>query len=101
MIIREKYTPLANAIRQHGRGTEVDILPVVMSRNGTPHSSTITSLTSLIILRTDPLDEFISKTRLGTSCILAQLHSHTVQWMHHLLLIYRIKSRATTRRTST
>jgi hypothetical protein len=35
-----------------------------MSRTGTPHSSTITSLTSLLTLRTDPPDKLISKARL-------------------------------------
>jgi hypothetical protein len=53
-MTREKYTPLANAIRQHWRGNEVDILPIVMSRTGAPHSSTITSLTSLLTIRIDP-----------------------------------------------
>jgi hypothetical protein len=71
-----------------------------MSRTGTPHSSTITSLTSLLTARTDPPDKLISKARLDTSRILEQLHTHNVQWLHHLLLIYRIKSRTTSRRTS-
>jgi hypothetical protein len=97
-MIRNKYTPLANAIRQHWPGTKVDILPIVMSRTGTPHTSTMDSLTSLLTLRTDPPDKLISKDRLDTTHILAQLHLHTVQWLHHLLLIYRIKSRTTTRR---
>jgi hypothetical protein len=52
--------PLANAIRQHWLGAAVDILPIVMSRTGTPHSSTITRLTSLLTLRTDPHDKLIS-----------------------------------------
>jgi hypothetical protein len=97
-MIRNKYTPLANAIRQHWPGAEVDILPVVMSRTGTPHTSTMDSLTSLLTLRTDPPDKLISKACLDTARILAQLYLHTVQWLHHLLLIYRIKSRTTTRR---
>jgi hypothetical protein len=79
-------------------GTEVDILPIVMSRTGTPHSSTITSITSLLTPRTDPPDKLISKARLDTSRILAQLHTHSVQWLHHLLLVYRIKLRKTSRR---
>jgi hypothetical protein len=99
-MIRAKYTPLANAIRQHWPCTEVDILPIVMSRTGTPHSSTITSITSFLTLRTDPPDKLVSKARLDTSRIIAQLHTHIVQWLHHLLLIYRIKSRTTTRRAS-
>ena len=99
-LIRAKYTPLANAIRSHWPGTLVDILPIIMSRTGTPHSSTITSLTSLLTARTDPLDKLISKARLDTSRILAQLHTHSVQWLHHLLLISCIKSRTTSRRTS-
>jgi hypothetical protein len=99
--IRAKYTPLANAIRQHWPDTAVDILSIVMNRTGTPHSSTITSLTSLLTLRTDPLDKLISKARLDTSRIIAQLHTHTVQWLHHLLLNYRTKSRTTTRRAPT
>jgi hypothetical protein len=69
-----------------------------MSRTGTPHSSTITSHTSLFTLRPDPLDKLISKARLYTSRIISQLHTHTVQWLHHLLLVYRIKSRTTFRR---
>jgi hypothetical protein len=56
-------------------GTEVDILPIVMSRTGKPHSSTITSLTSLLTLRTGPLDKLISKARLDTSRIIAQLRT--------------------------
>ena len=96
----DKYTPLANAIRSHWPCTVVDILPIVMSRTGTPYSSTIMSLTSLLTARTDPPDKLISKARLDTSRILAQLHTHTVQWLHHLLLIYRIKSRTTSRRAS-
>jgi hypothetical protein len=55
-----------------------------MSRTGTPHSSTIESLTSLLILRTDPSNKLISKARLDTSRILTQLYTHTVQWLHHL-----------------
>jgi hypothetical protein len=72
-----------------------------MSRTGTPHSSAITSLTSLLTLRSDPLSKLVSKARLGTSRILAQLHTHTVQWLHQILLMYRIKSCETTRRVST
>jgi hypothetical protein len=79
--------PLTNAIRQHLPGTEVIILPIVMSRTGTPHASTIANLTSLLTLRTDPPYKLISKTRIDTSRILAQLHLQTVQWLHHLLLI--------------
>jgi hypothetical protein len=92
-MIRDKYTPLAHAIRQHWLGTEVDILPKVMGLTGTPHTSTIKGLTSLLTLRANPLEKPISKTRLDTTHILAQLHLHIVQWLHHLLLIYRIKSR--------
>jgi hypothetical protein len=58
-LIRDKYIPLANATRRHWPCTEVDILPIVMSRTGTPHTSTITSLTSLLTLRTDPHDKLI------------------------------------------
>jgi hypothetical protein len=100
-MIRAKYTPLANVIRSHWPSTEVDILPIVMSGTGTPHSSTITSFTSLLTLRTDPHDKLISKARLDTPRIIAQLHTHTVQWLHHLLLIYRTKSRTATSRAST
>jgi hypothetical protein len=78
-LIRAKNTPLANAIRHHWLGTDVDILSIVMSPTGTPPSSTITSLTSLFTLRTDPPDKLISKARLDTSRILAQIHTHTVQ----------------------
>jgi hypothetical protein len=63
-MIRDKYSPLTNAIHMHWPCTEVDILPIVMSHTGTPHSSTITSRTSLLTLRIDPHDKFISKTRL-------------------------------------
>jgi hypothetical protein len=98
-MIRDKYIPLANAIRQQWRGIEVDILPIVMSRTGTPHTSTIASLTSLPTLRTDPLDKLISTTRLDISRILAQLHLNTVEWLYHLLDIYRIKFRTATLRT--
>jgi catalase (peroxidase I) len=73
-----KYTPLVNAIRSQWPRTEVDILPIVMSRTGTPQSSTITSLTALLTLRTDPPYKLISKARLDTSRILAQLHTHIV-----------------------
>jgi hypothetical protein len=100
-LIRDKYTSLANAIRSEWLGTQVDILPIVMSRTSTPHSFTITSLTSLLTLRTVPPDKLISKARLNTTRIFAQLHTHTVQWLQHLVLIYRIKSRTTTRRAST
>jgi hypothetical protein len=72
-----------------------------MSRTGTPQSSTFTSLTSHLTLRTDPPDKLISKARLDTSRIIAQLHTHIVQWLHHLLLTYRIKSRTITARAST
>jgi hypothetical protein len=64
-----------------------------MSRTGTPHTSTISSLTSLLTLRADPPYKLVSKTRLDTTRILAQLHLHIVQELHHLLLIYRIKYR--------
>jgi hypothetical protein len=100
-LIRAKYTPLANATRQQWPGTEVGILPIVTSRTGTPHSSTITtSLTSPLTLRTEPPDKLISKARLDTSRIIAQLATHTVQWLYHLLLVYHIKSRTTTRRAT-
>jgi hypothetical protein len=97
-MIRDKYTSLANAIRQHWPGTGVDILPIVTSRTGTPHTSAIASMPSLLTLRIDLPDKLISKTKLDISCIIVQLHLHTVQWLHHIL-IYRIKSRITTRRT--
>jgi hypothetical protein len=99
-LIRNINTPFANAIRQYWPGTEVNILPIVMSCIGTPHNSTITSLTSLLTLFTHPPDKLVSKTRLDSTRILTQLHLHIVQWLHHLLLIYRIKSRTTTRCTS-
>jgi hypothetical protein len=95
----QQIHPLANAFCRHCPGTEVDILPIVVSRTGTPPTSTIASLTSLLTLRTDPPNKLISKTQLDIPRILAQLHLHIVQWLHHLLLIYRIKSRPTTRRT--
>jgi hypothetical protein len=69
-LIRAKYTPLANSIPQHWPGTEVDILLIVMSRTCTPQTSTITRLTSLLTLRTDPHDKVVSKTRLDTTRIL-------------------------------
>jgi hypothetical protein len=78
-LIRAKYTPLADAIRSQWQGTDVDILPTVMSRTGTPHSSTIASLTYVLTLRTDSPDKLISKIRLVTYRILAHLHTHTVQ----------------------
>jgi hypothetical protein len=80
-------------------GTEVDILPIVMSRTSTPHTSTITILISLLTLRNEPPDKLISKTRLNTTRILIRLHLDIVQWLHHLFLIHRIKYRTTTRRT--
>jgi hypothetical protein len=98
-MICDKYTPFANAIRQHRPVIEVDILPIVMIGTGTPHTYTIPYLTSLLTLCTDPPDKLISKTRLDASHIKAQLHIHTIQWLHNILLIYRIKSRTTTRRT--
>jgi hypothetical protein len=60
-MIRDIYTPLANAIQRQWLCTDVDILPIVMSRTCTPHTSTITSLASLLTLRIDPLDKLISK----------------------------------------
>jgi hypothetical protein len=66
-----------------------------------PHISTIANLTSLLTFRTEPPNKIISKARLDTARILTQLHFHNIQWLHHLLLIYRIKSRTTTRRNST
>jgi hypothetical protein len=60
-LIRDKYTPLANAIRSHWPCAEVDILSIVMSCTGTHHSCTITSLTSLLTVRTGPPDKLISK----------------------------------------
>jgi hypothetical protein len=72
-----------------------------MSRTGTPHPPPRTCLTSLLTLRTDPPYKLVLKTRLDTTRILSQLHLHIVQWLHYLLLIYRIKSRTTIRRTST
>jgi hypothetical protein len=63
-FIRDKYTPPANVIRHRWPGTEVDILPIVMSHTCTPHTSTITSLTSLLTLRTNPPNKLVSKTRL-------------------------------------
>jgi hypothetical protein len=100
-MIRNKYTPLANAIRRHLPCIAVDILPIVISRKGTPHTSTIINLTSLLNLRNNPLDKLVSKTRIDTTRILSHLYLHAAQWMHHLLLIYRINSRTTTRHSST
>jgi hypothetical protein len=71
-----------------------------MSRTCTPHTSTVTNLTSILTLRTDPHDK-VSKTRLDATRILSKLHLQIVQWLHSLLLIYRIQPRTTTRRTST
>jgi hypothetical protein len=70
-LVRDKYTPMASALRAHWPGTDIDILPIVMSHTGTPHTSTITSLTSLLILRTDPPDKLISQTRLDNTRILS------------------------------
>jgi hypothetical protein len=78
----------------------LDILHIVKSVTGTPHSSTITSLTSLLTARTDPPYKLISKARLDTPRILEQLLTHTVQWLHHLLLIHRTEFRTTYRRAS-
>jgi hypothetical protein len=101
-----EFARMPDGIQPHllvvgARNHVVDILPIITSRTCTPHSSTITSLTSLLTLRTRPHDKLISRTRMDTTRLLAQLHLHTVQWLHNLLLVYRIKSRTTTRRTST
>jgi hypothetical protein len=100
-LIGEKCTPFANAIQHHWPGTIVDILFKVLSRRGTLHTFTKISLTSVLTLRTDPPDRLVLKTRIHSTRILSQLHMHNFQWLYHLLLIYRIKSRTTTRRTST
>jgi hypothetical protein len=99
-LIRDKYnTPPANALLSHWSCTNIDILPIVMSRTGTLHTSTIISLTALLTLRTDPPDKPISKARLDTTRILSQIHLHTVEWLRHLF-IYRLKSRTSTHRSS-
>jgi hypothetical protein len=66
--------PLANAIRCHWPGTKVDILPIVISRTGTPHTSTIASLTSLLTLRLIPLT---NSSRKHDSTHPASLHNST------------------------
>jgi hypothetical protein len=57
-LIIAKWTPLANALSPHWFGTKVDIIPIVMSRIGTPHTLThrYTHVTSLINPRTDQPD---------------------------------------------
>jgi hypothetical protein len=90
-LITEKCTPLANAFRSKWPCTHVDIVPTVMSRTGTPHSLTHTNITTLINPGTDPLDKPSNTPTRDTTCILSRLHIHTVQWLHHLLRIYRIK----------
>jgi hypothetical protein len=90
-----------NSVPGSGGSNPLHAIPCVHGLTCTPHSSTIiTGLTSLLTLRTDPPDKLISKARLDTSRIIAHLHTHTVQWLHHLLLVYRIKSRTTTRRAN-
>jgi hypothetical protein len=69
-----------------------------MSRTFSPNSSSITSFTSLLTLRNDPPDKLISKTRLELACMLSHPHLHDDQWLHHLLLIYRLKLRTASRR---
>jgi hypothetical protein len=70
-LIPNKYAPLANARRHRWLSIGVDILPIVISRTGTPHIYMIVSRTSLITLRTDPRDKMIAKARLETTRILS------------------------------
>jgi hypothetical protein len=79
---------------------KIDILPIVMSRTGTTRTSTITSFTSLLTLRTGHSYKLIYETHLDKRGILSQLHLHTVQWLRHLILIYHFESRTTSRRSS-
>jgi hypothetical protein len=88
----EKCTPLANALHSQWRGTHVDVVPIVMSRTGIPHSLTHTNITTLISPRTDPPDKPSNTPTQDTTRIISRLHIHYVQWLHHLLRIYRIKS---------
>jgi hypothetical protein len=73
-MIRDKYIPIAYAIRHHWPGTTVDILPMNTSRKGAPYTFTIANLTSLLTLRTDPPNNLRTKGRLDTARILTQLH---------------------------
>jgi hypothetical protein len=78
---------------------KIDILAIVMSRTGTPRTSNITSVTSLLTLRTYYPYKLISETHLHTRGILSHLHLRTLQWLRHLILIYHFKSRTTSRRS--
>jgi hypothetical protein len=65
---------MTSALCKHWYSTEIDILPIVTSRTGTPHTSTIsTCLTSLLTLCTYPPDKLISETRLDTTRIVSLL----------------------------
>jgi hypothetical protein len=79
--INTKYNQLTNALPHHWPGSEINILPMVMTRTGTPHTSTIAILTSLITLRRDPTDKIISKARPETTRILSHFHLHIVKWL--------------------
>jgi hypothetical protein len=63
-----------------------------MSRTGTSHALTIAIIMSLIFLRTDPPDKVMVKSRIEATRILSQLHLQSVQWLHHLYLINRLKT---------
>jgi hypothetical protein len=77
--------PLANAIRHQWTSTDVDILPIVMSRTGIPHSSTITRLTSLLTLRTNPLT---NSSRTHDSTHHASLHNSTRTLSNGCIICY-------------
>jgi hypothetical protein len=63
-----------------------------MSRKGTTHTLTHTSITLLIIPRIQPYDKPSQTPTPNTTRISSPAYTYIVQWLHHLLRIYKINS---------
>ena len=96
------YTPLKDKILQHGAWTsDIDIIPIVISRTGSFSKKTLAQLSQLISFKDKPPDELTYKELpRAAQDIAMQLHTHAQSW---LTLMSRVSSQTLTPppRTST
>ena len=95
--IHSIYTPLKQAIQEHGAWPyEVTIHPVVISRTGTFHERTIETIHGLFTLKDKPPDDGKYATSPEATTLIKEMHVHAVQWLHLILSVARAKLKPST-----
>lgn len=93
------YKPIAHALREEWPGCELNIIPLVMSRTGTPHKSTVKGRITKPMRACRSNKPEHSNPSGGHCALLKHVDMYAVQWLHRPFQVYKIKHRLHTRIT--